>query len=155
MDHSQKLDHKAALKQYAQDQITRRIDTARQSAEQAQHAANQEEKSSAGDKYETGRAMGHLQQEMHARQLAEHTRELATLHQVKVDTLCTTPTAGAYIQCPGLGIFIAAGLGKQQFNGKTILFLSPAAPLAKILHDKKIGDQFSFNGRNLSIEDIF
>jgi hypothetical protein len=38
--------------------------------ESAQQSANSEEKSSAGDKYETSRAMGHLEKDMHARQLA-------------------------------------------------------------------------------------
>ncbi len=156
MDHTQKLDHKAALKQYARDQITRRIDTARQSADQAQHAANQEEKSSAGDKYETGRAMNHLEQEMHARQLAEHTRELAILHQVNAETLYTTPTAGRLYSMPGPGHLHRSRSGaKQQLNGKTILFLSPTAPLATTLRGKKIGDTLSFGGNQLSIEDIY
>ena len=160
MDNTQKLAFKSTLKQFGLHLIAGRIAAARQAADQAQQAANQEEKSSAGDKYETGRAMGHLQKEMHTRQQAEHEREHAALLRIPTDTLCTHPLPGAFIQCTDIalertGIFIAAGLGKQSVEGQTILFLSPAAPLAKTLHDKKMGDEFTFNGRTLRIEDLF
>jgi transcription elongation GreA/GreB family factor len=52
-------------------------------------------------------------------------------------------------------LFIGAGLGKHSVDGQTVLFLSPAAPLAKTLLDKKSGDEFSFNSRTLRIEDLF
>lgn len=155
MDDQEKKTCKAVLKQFALDLISARIEAARQQADQAQEAANQEEKSSAGDKYETSRAMGQLQKDMHSRQQAEHARELATLHQVRVDILYSTAVAGAFIQCRDIGFFIAAGLGKQQLHDQTIIFLSPAAPLAKALYQRRAGDSFVFNGRSFLIEDIF
>jgi len=155
MDDQEKKARKAALKQFALDLISTRIEAARLQADQAQEAANQEEKSSAGDKYETSRAMGHLQKDMHSRQQAEHARELATLHQVRVDMLYSTAVPGAFIQCPGIGFFIATGLGKQQLHDQTILFLSPAAPLARALYQRRTGDSFIFNGQALLIQDIF
>src|SRR5258708_28672544 len=127
MTDPEKIHFKNKLKQFALALIGQRITAAKESIEQAQQAANQEEKSSAGDKYETSRAMGHLQKDMHARQQAEHARELAALRAIKVDTRCTTAVPGALIQCPGIAFFIAAGLGKQLIDGRTILFLSPAA----------------------------
>lgn len=155
MDDHEKITRKLALKQFALDLISTRIEAARLLADQAQEAANQEEKSSAGDKYETSRAMGHLQKDMHSRQQAEHARELATLHQVKVDILYSTAVPGAFIQCSDINFFIAAGLGKQQLHDQTILFLSPAAPLAKALYQQRTGDSILFNGRSLAIQDIF
>lgn len=155
MDNTQKLALKAALKQFGLHLITRRIEASRLAADQAQAAANQEEKSSAGDKYETGRAMGHLQKDMHTRQQAEHTQEHTALHLVRTDILYSSATTGAFVQCPGIAFFIAAGLGKQTVDGHTIFFLSPAAPLAKALQNKKVGDSFTFNARTLTIEDIF
>ena len=176
MDDQEKKTCKAGLKQFALDLISTRIEAARLQADQAQEAANQEEKSSAGDKYETSRAMGHLQKDMHSRQQAENARELATLHQVRVDMIYSTAVAGAFIQCSDtvsppselrsekvgskppsgpLGFFIAAGLGKQQLHDQTIIFLSPAAPLAKTLYQRRAGDSFVFNGRTLIIQDIF
>jgi len=159
MENAEKIALKHRLKRWALDTIGERITASRAAIDQAQQAANQEEKSSAGDKYETGRAMGHLQKDMHARALAESIKELATLHAVKTDTLYTAPGPGAFVRAEGRGegmaIFIAAGLGKQQWEGQTIFFLSPIAPLARALHEKKPGDSVVFNGAPILILEIF
>ena len=151
----EKLAFKNSLKRWALDHIGRRINASSQAMEQAQQAANSEEKSSAGDKYETGRAMGHLQKDMHARQLAESVKELATLHAVQTEPLCHEGRTGALLQADDVAFFISAGLGKQSIDGKTILFLSPLAPLAKLLEKKKPGDKVLFNQKDLVIRDVF
>jgi hypothetical protein len=155
MTDPEKIHFKNKLKQFALAIIGQRIAAAKGMIDQAQQAANQEEKSSAGDKYETGRAMGHLQKDMFTRQLAEHAKELATLHSVNVDTLYPIATAGAFIGCPGMAFFIAAGLGKQIIEGQTIYFLSPQAPLASQLTGKKAGEIIHFNSLELSVLEVY
>ena len=59
-----------------------RISNAEKAMKDAQDSANQEEKSSAGDKYETGRAMGQLQRDMNAKQSILAKKELAYLQQL-------------------------------------------------------------------------
>lgn len=152
---SEKIRLKNSLKQLALTIIEQRIAVARKAADQAQQAANQEEKSSAGDKYETGRAMGHLQKDMHAGQLAAHLKDLAILQAVDTGTLYARPVSGAFIDCTGFAFFIAAGLGKQEVAGQTIFFISPYAPLARLLEQKKTGDSFPFNGITALITDIY
>ena len=155
MTDPEKIAFKNTLKRWALDHIGQRITAAKRAMEQAQEAANSEEKSSAGDKYETGRAMGHLQKDMHARQLAESVKELATLHGVQTEPLCHEGRAGALLQAGDLAFFISAGLGKQSIDGQTVLFLSPQAPLAKLLEKKKPGDSVFFNQKDLVIRDVF
>lgn len=155
MTDPEKIHFKNRLKRYALVLIGQRMTSAKAMIDQAQQAANGEEKSSAGDKYETGRAMGHLQKDMHARQLAEHAKELATLHTINVDTLYPTVAAGALITCQGSSFFIAAGLGKQIVEGQTIYFLSPQAPLAGQLANKKAGELIHFNSLSLPILDVY
>ena len=155
MEDPEKIAFKTRLKRRALDGIGERITVARESIDQSQQAANQEEKSSAGDKYETGRAMGHLQKDMYARQLAESIKELAALHAVNTDTLYPIAGAGAFVRGDGIAFFIAAGLGRQQAEGQTIFFLSPQAPLAKTLQNKKPGDTVVFNGSLITILEIF
>jgi len=123
MTDAEKIALKNTLKRYALALIEQRIATAREAIDQAQQAANQEEKSSAGDKYETGRAMGHLQKDMYARQLSENRKELAILHAVNTDILYPSPVAGALIECPEILFFIAAGLGRQITDGQAVIFL--------------------------------
>jgi hypothetical protein len=62
---------------------------------------------------------------------------------------------GACIECADLIFFIAAGLGKQTIDGKLIIFLSPQAPLAKLLQNKKAGESFVFNGKETVIETVY
>lgn len=154
-EQQEKLAYKAGLKRWALDHLGQRIATANEAMQQAQEAANSEEKSSAGDKYETGRAMGHLQKDMHARQLAELVRELAALHAVNADQLITSATTGALLRTDKIDLFISIGLGKQTIANRTVLFLSPQAPLARTLQNKRRGDDILFQQETIPIREIF
>jgi transcription elongation GreA/GreB family factor len=155
MTQQEKIVFKSKLKQFCHAMIEQRIHAVKDAMANAQQAANSEEKSSAGDKYETSRAMGHLEKDMHARQLAENLRELAGLDAVAVHTVYHSVTTGAFVQCAGISFFIAAGLGRQSAEGKTILFLSPHAPLARQMQYKKTGDSFLFADVNTVIVDLY
>jgi hypothetical protein len=155
MTDAEKLAFKNKLKKWGLDLIGQRILTATEAMDQAQEAANNEEKSSAGDKYETSRAMGHLQKDMHARQLSESVKELAALHAVPIDPLRPEGRIGSFLRTDDIAFFISAGLGKQVIDGQTILFLSPHAPLTKLLLGVKPGDSVLFNQRQMTIRDVF
>lgn len=155
MNRNEKIIFKNKLKQFCHHMIGQRIEAAKTTIENAQQAANSEEKSSAGDKYETGRAMNHLERDMHTKQLAENIKELSTLLAIHTDIIYDTIAAGAFIKCTGISFFIAAGLGKQIIDGEIILFLSPNAPLAKLLQNKKTGDHFLFAGKDCAIAEVF
>jgi hypothetical protein len=155
MQDAQKILFKNKLKQICKSLIEQRIGAAKMAIQYAQEAANSEEKSSAGDKYETSRAMSHLEKDMHSKQLAEILKELATLNTIDVDKICKGGEPGAYIGCSDLSFFIAAGMGKQIVDGQEIYFLSPKAPLATILHNKKAGDHFPFNHIDRRIVDVY
>ncbi|MES1225741.1 MAG: hypothetical protein ABUT20_60245 [Bacteroidota bacterium] len=155
MTETDKISFKNKLKQFCQHSIEERIAAARAIIQTAQEAANNEEKSSAGDKYETGRAMGHLQKDMHARQLTEYIKELSGLHGINTSMVYDAAVPGAFIETHAASFFIVAGLGKQIVRSKTIYFLSPYAPLAGILSNKKKGDSFYFNRENVIITEIY
>jgi hypothetical protein len=155
MTHQEMIAFKTRLKKAGELLITERIAMTKSAIDNAQEAANSEGKSSAGDKYETGRAMGHLEKDMYARQLAENIKELDKLQKVNTDIIYTTAQTGAFVRCPTHSFFIAAGLGKQRIDDQSIFFLSPDAPLAKILLHKKAGDSFLFNKMNTVIVEVY
>lgn len=146
---------KNMLKNTAVAIIEERILMTKSAIDSAQEAANNEDKSSAGDKYETGRAMGHLAKDMYARQQAENIKDLDQLQKVNIQTVYSTAQTGAFIRCKDHAFFIAAGLGKQQVAEWSVFFLSPNAPLAKVLFHKKPGDTFLFNKQELLIVEIY
>ena len=155
MTHQEMIAFKTSLKKAGELLITERIAMTKSAIDNAQEAANSEGKSSAGDKYETGRAMGHLEKDMYARQLAENIKELDKLQKVNTDIIYTTAQTGAFVRCPNHSFFIAAGLGKQLIDDQTIFFLSPDAPLAKLLLHKKAADSFLFNKMDTVILEIY
>lgn len=146
---------KERLKQYCLDVIEQRVVATQALLDKAQDAITGEAKSSAGDKYETGRAMGHLEQEMHGRQMGEHVKERAMLQRLRTGILFDQVSVGSFVQCGEVAFFIAAGLGKQSFEGQTVVFLSPHAPITKLLMGKKRGDSFPFNGHQEFIVEVF
>jgi hypothetical protein len=152
---STELDLKNKLKLWALAILQERIATAQAAMQQAQESANAEEKSSVGDKYETARAMGHLQKDMHARQLAEALKDLAALQTVRTDVLYERAGPGAFVQAEGVAFFISAGLGRQMPEGREVIFLSPKAPMAGVLEGKKVGEEVLFQQRVIVIRRIY
>jgi hypothetical protein len=155
MDTLQKIAFKNRLKEVCQTTIEQRIKLSRVFVDNAQEAANGEEKNSAGDKYETGRALGHLEKDMHARQLSENMKELASLYSINTNLIFLEVSIGAFIQCKNQSFFIASGLGKQIIDGEIIFFLSPHAPVANSILYKKPGENFLFNGVKTEILDVY
>ena len=150
-----KLNFKKRLLEHCKISIQRRIDAALLAMNNAQSSANSEEKSSAGDKYETSRAMSHLEKDMHARQLIANQHEMAALGSVDCARLHATVAAGTVVVCDEVKFFIAAGLGKILFEGETILVLSPNAPVAKLLLHQVTGGNFYFNNKTVFIREVF
>ena len=155
MNDQEKLAYKNKLKQYCHHIINQRIAVSKAAIENAQESASSEEKSSAGDKYETSRAMSHLEGDMHSRQLAENVKELSALHGINTNIIYQLITSGALVKCDGISFFVAIGIGKQTIDGEMIWFLSPGAPLAKRMEHKKAGDTFIFSGKETLIAEVY
>ena len=149
---SEKLSRKKALKQFCSQVLEERIAFTKMTMARAQEAANGEEKSSAGDKYETSRAMNHLERDMYARQMMEHLHALDSLQMVPTATLYEAVQPGAFIRCDTVAFFIAAGLGKQLVGNESIIFLSPLSPLAKNMSNKRVGSVIDFTGQPAIID---
>jgi hypothetical protein len=151
----EKLSYKKSLHRHCITIIQQRIDATMERIQNAQAAANSEEKSSAGDKYETSRAMSHREKDMYARQLAANQQELAALLAVDCNTIHKSISAGSIAECNGMVFFIAAGLGKISFEGKIIYVVSPNAPVAKSLLHKVACNSAAFNNKELVILSVF
>ena len=155
ISHAEKTGYKKKLLQRCIDLIEIRIAANIEAITNAQDAANAEEKSSAGDKYETSRAMSHLEKDMHSRQLAANRMELAALFGLDCIRLYNEGAKGSLVVCEDYSFFIAAGIGKIKFEGRDIYLLSPNAPLATLLYKKKAGDIILFNKKQRMIKLVF
>lgn len=151
----QKLQFKYKLKQHGIAMLMQRLETALLAMQNAQDSANNDNKSTVGDKHETTRAMGHLDNEMNARQMEEAQHELAFLNSITVSEIYMQATIGAVVVCRHAMFFIASGIGTQQVAKEKIIFISPKAPLSMQLLTKRKGERFTFNGVDFIIEEVF
>lgn len=145
---------KEHIKQACIKLIEQRIITAETAMRNAQESSNSEDKSSAGDKYETARAMGQIARDMNAKQLMQAQLDMNELQKLDIQ-----PTnfvkKGALVKTPQATYFIALGLGAIQMPHETITVISPKSPLGSVLMGKKAGETYSFNNQNINIEHIW
>lgn len=138
--------------------IDNRIKTIRQAMAETQDSADQESKSSAGDKYETGLSMMQLDMEKQAEQLAEAIRTRDSLEKVKIldemGSVNGTVKPGNAVETNQGNFYIAISAGQLKTNGQTFFAISPATPIGSKLMGLKAGDSFSFNGKNYTVNKI-
>lgn len=125
--------------------VQKRIDTARQAMESAQEAANSESKSSAGDKYETGRAMAQLERDRNAQLLAEARKVEGDLTHINIEKTYETVQPGSIVTTNRGAFFVSIGAGKLTLDGVDYFAVSAASPIATALAGRKTGDTVVFN----------
>lgn len=155
MTEAQKREHKKRLQKKCIAIIEKRIHNIRISMNAAQATANNEEKSSAGDKFETSRAMSHLEKDMYAKQLSSNMKEIESLHSVDCNKIYNSAERGSFVNCGTISFFIASGLGKLSFENEIVFFVSPVAPVLKILSGKTTGETIIFNKEQYTIKDVY
>jgi len=132
-----------------------REEVALRAMEEAQNSANSEEKSSAGDKYETGRAMAQNQKDMNQRQLFEIREALLLLEKNDRNGPFQLALPGSLVYTEGGTYFMGPGLGKLVLtDGRILMSISQNAPLGALLLGKKVGDVIDFQGRKIRILNI-
>jgi hypothetical protein len=134
--------------------IDSRIATAKQSMSDAQEAANEESKSSVGDKYETGRAMMQIERDKAAQQLDEAFKLKAVLDHISLENVSEKVILGSLVITNSKKIFISIGIGKLMIEGEDFLVVAPLSPLGKMLMGLKVNDQITFNKEQLTILQI-
>jgi transcription elongation GreA/GreB family factor len=128
-----------------------RIETAQKAIAIAQASANEEIKSSTGDKYETGRAMMQLEVEQNTTQLAEASKLKAILLQIKTDQVTDSIQNGSIVHTNQGNYYIAISAGQLKADNKTWYAISAASPIGSKLMGLKKDDQFTHNGKTYHI----
>lgn len=120
----------------------------------AQEAANNETKSSAGDKHETGRAMAQLETEKLTTQLTEALKIEQTLQQINPNIVNQQISLGALVITNNGNFYLAAGLGKIEIDNTLYFVISTAAPVGQKLIGLTKNNSFTFNDKKYNIIDV-
>lgn len=134
--------------------VKQRIETAQQAIDNAQTAANDETKSSAGDKYETGRAMMQIERDKAAQHLVEGLKLKKVLDEIDLNKPPTQVQLGSLVKTDNGNFFIAIPAGIIELHGHTYFAISMASPLGTKLKNCKVGDKINFNNRSYRITEI-
>jgi hypothetical protein len=132
-----------------------RVAMLEEAVKDAQDSANNEDKSSAGDKHETARTLSQNARDLNASVLAEALRERDMLLGVKDAECAAFVKNGAIVLTSSFNTFICVNLGKVDFEGLLIMSISPSAPIAQQMLKLKKGDKFNFNNRETVLLDVF
>jgi transcription elongation GreA/GreB family factor len=127
--------------------IENRMNTSWQAMEAAKNSANEEGKSSAGDKYETARAMGQLDREMNGRMYEQARQERLSLDKINTETTFTKISFGALTETSMGYFFVSIGAGIIDIDGKKFMAISPQSPIGEAIAGKSAGDSFDFRGK--------
>jgi hypothetical protein len=136
------------------DYVKARIETAKQAIADAQQSADEETKSSAGDKYETGREMMQQETDRNQAQLNEANKLLIALNQINIDTISLTATPGSLVITDGGKFYLAISAGAINLNGEGYFAVSPASPIGGKLLGCKTGDEFNLNGKLYRVKEV-
>lgn len=134
--------------------MEQRIYNVQQALDAAYESGNDETKSSAGDKHETGKAMMQLQQETNARQLQEALELKQQLGKINPTYSAPVISPGSVVLTDKGNFYISIGAGKLELNSETYYAVSPLSPLAKVLLGAKKGDTPVFSGQTYKVLDI-
>jgi hypothetical protein len=126
------------------DEVRQKITELQSQIEELQEAVNQEGKSTAGDKHETGRAMAQLEVEQCSKLLREKELMYNQLLKMNLTDKHTLIGLGSLIECEGLNFYISLGFGKRTIENKEVFCIGVQSPIYNELKGKKKGDRFQF-----------
>ncbi|MBD2724160.1 3-oxoacyl-ACP synthase [Hymenobacter armeniacus] len=140
---------KPVLHALCQTFIEQRIDAARTAMQAAQESSSSETKSSAGDKYETGREMANAERDRNAAQMQQAKQLQAELARINPELPCDTVRPGALVTTSLGQFYISISAGRLE--GTEVFAVSPAAPVAVALKGLRVGEQAMFNGKAVRV----
>lgn len=145
---------KKELHKLCGDYVQERINAAMQAIRATQQAANEETKSSAGDKYETGRAMMQQDADRTQAQLNEANRLMVTLNRIPASHEFKTAETGSVVVTNNGKFYIAISAGTLIVNGEPYFAVSPSSPIGIKLNGQVTGGEFTLNGKTYHIETV-
>jgi len=140
-----------ACEAYAEERI-KRIEDAMAGLESD---LENETKSSAGDKYETGREMINLEINKLAEQLQQFKNLRNTLNVAKSRTNNGSAQLGTAVKTNMANYFIAIPADRIIVDGDEYFAIGANSPIAQLLLHKKAGEEITFNGKSAEILEVF
>lgn len=117
-------------------------------------ALEQESKSTAGDKHETGRAMLHLEMEKASQQLQVVEQMKEVLQRIQPTAISDQVKLGSLVRTNKGSYYLSISAGQIELMGQVYYAVSTQSPIGKILLGKNVNQRVEWGGNSILIETI-
>ncbi|RXK52361.1 hypothetical protein [Aquirufa rosea] len=149
------IDIKKQLLEEIQLRIEQNIQEAQVAYEQAKESRDSDTKSSAGDKYETGREMMQREMDKCSAVIDQNKHSLQIILKLPSNRSYLQVDKGALIET-NMGIYyMLIGLGKMILEQKEYFIISPESPIGELFWAKKVGDKIVLRDQKIQILGIY
>lgn len=147
-----------ALKQqvyhYCQQVLHKKVQDIKHALDEVIESTRNETKSSAGDKFETGRAMLQIEQDNIRSQLQKALEQKAVLEKININTGPSVITCGSLVETDKGYFFVSVALGKINLEHQTVIAISPQSPLGIRLVGMQTGQSVTVNNTDYTVANI-
>lgn len=147
-------DLKSAAYERLVEIVQEKIDVANSSLNAAIEGRDNQTKSTAGDKHETGRAMMQAEQQRNEIQLGKAVLLKKELEQIDLEKNYQRVQLGALAITNRGQYFISIGIGKVVVAEQNVYAISLLSPIGKALLNSQVGEVVKFQNKDITIEEI-
>ncbi|MCX2678970.1 3-oxoacyl-ACP synthase [Galbibacter sp. EGI 63066] len=135
--------------------LKERLHKAQEAMTAIEEALTSETKSSAGDKHETGRAMLQLEREKNGQRLAEAEQTNRYFSAIDFESQPDRVKLGSLVKTEEHYYFISVSLGAVTVQNTPVFCISLQSPIGKLLLGKTKEETITFNGKAITVQDIY
>ena len=122
--------------------------------ELAKESRDSDTKSSAGDKFETGREMMQKEMDKISATLDQYKNQVNLLSKINLHRNYPVVDLGGLIATDQGIYYLSIGLGKIEINSEVIYAISLDSPIGLLFKGKRAGDIVEFRGKTLKINQL-
>ena len=142
---------KSKIVSHCSDQIKNKLDRLNQDYQKLTESIASETKSSAGDKYETGREMMNQEKNKLLDQIGQLRKQSDALKKINQAGKINSVQFGALVNTNQATYLMATPLGKITYEGEVIFVISMTSPIAQQLKGLKAGDSATWQQKEIKI----
>lgn len=145
---------KQKIHSHLMDDLEKKISGSIVAINSLKESRDNESKSTAGDKHETGRAMVQIEIDNNENQLKKILIQKNELSKIDLQKKYDNVEFGSLVLTDTENYFISIGAGKIKVENGIYFAISLASPIGMLLKDKKAGEKIKFNDREIIIREI-
>ncbi len=142
---------KSHLLGHCQQQVDARYNKIKQTISSIEESLWEENKSSSGDKHETGRAVLQIDRENAGQQLLEIEKLTQILKRIDIRSTSEYARLGSLVYTDRFIYFISLSIGAVTIGETSYLCVALNSPVGLLLSGKRERDEFNLNGITQSI----